>query len=217
MLPTVCNLDISSVFSRASAISKFQVVMFLCNGRYYLGEWFNLVESHGRYLDDLPIQLTSEVCETWVCNHIREELWSKVDFIYLGYPHQKNLGPNIEFLLPAGWACQRLGSSTVPNQTEVSRALFNRSCVAMSRACAKLTECDVVDLVLWYLGVSRAAICTLQIRHLVLRCLTRCRPGWLWNIAFLCDAGFGFESSQDSTAASSIVLPKRISTVLLFA
>ena len=39
-----------------------------------LGEWFNLVESHGRYLDDLPIQLTSEACETWVCNHIREEL-----------------------------------------------------------------------------------------------------------------------------------------------
>ena len=130
---------------------------------------------------------------------------------------KKNLGPNIEFLLPAGWACQRLGSSTVPNQTEVPRALFNRSCVAMSRACAKLTGCDVVDLVLWYLGVSRAAICTLQIRHLVLRCLTRCRPGWLWNIAFCCDAGFGFESSQDSIAASSIVLPKRISTVLLFA
>lgn len=74
MLPTVCNLDISSVFSRASAISKFQVVMLLCNGRYYLGEWFNLVESHGRYLDDLPIQRTSEACETWVCNHIREEL-----------------------------------------------------------------------------------------------------------------------------------------------
>ena len=33
--------------------------------RYQLGEWFNLVEGHDRYLDDNAIQLTSNACDTW--------------------------------------------------------------------------------------------------------------------------------------------------------
>ena len=208
-----CHIKIQHTLFWCYQISTY---IFLCNRRYYLGEWFNLVESHGRYLDDQPIHLTSEACETWVCNHIREKMRSETDFYPSGSPPSKNLGPNIEFLLPAGWAGQRLGDPTLPNQTEVPRALFSGSCVAMFRACAKLTECDVFALVLGYWGVSRAAICTLQIWWLVFK-MSYKMSICLLNTSIRCDAGFGFGSAQASTAAFGIVLPKRISTVSLFA